>query len=198
MHGDEVKQFHDARGIDLRVAAIARADGMLRIAQVHEREGHLIGLEFPVGEFCECLVDGGIHERLQLPGAIGVRRCAGVLGRSRGRRKGKNRSEHTGEAVTVIHTALLNHRWTQMNMDLLMGRLDGPHFLSPHPGPLPWGEGESSAVFGLCPRRSWQSSGRKRRAWAAEGEGAGEGNDGSIATDCPKSKGPSEEHGGSR
>src|SRR5207249_9977688 len=39
-------------------------------------------------------------------------------------------------------------------MVILMGPLDGPHFLSPHPGPLPWGEGESSAVFRPCPRRS--------------------------------------------
>src|SRR5439155_2534353 len=37
---------------------------------------------------------------------------------------------------------------------LLREPLDGPHFLSPHPGPLPWGEGESSAVFGPSPRRS--------------------------------------------
>src|SRR5437660_3484140 len=29
-----------------------------------------------------------------------------------------------------------------------MGPLDGPHSLSPHPGPLPRGEGESSAVVG--------------------------------------------------
>src|SRR5947199_9725190 len=29
-----------------------------------------------------------------------------------------------------------------MNMDLLMRRLDGPHFLSPHPGPLPQERGK--------------------------------------------------------
>ena len=77
---------------------------------------------------------GGIHERLQLPGAIGVRRCARVLGRSGGERERKNRSENTDEAMAVIHTALLNHGWTQMNMDLLTGRLDS-HRLSQIQGP---------------------------------------------------------------
>src|SRR5439155_14685399 len=37
---------------------------------------------------------------------------------------------------------------------LLMGPLDGLHFHSPHPGPLPRGEGESPAVFRPYPRRS--------------------------------------------
>src|SRR5947207_10407656 len=41
------------------------------------------------------------------------------------------------------------HRGNRFGNDsplLLFGPLDGLHFVPPHPGPLPWGEGESSAV----------------------------------------------------
>ncbi len=83
-------------------------------------------------------------------------------------------------------------------LQLLMGLLDGLNFLSPHPGPLPWGEGESSTVSGPFLRRSLpsQCAQNTRRAAAVpsprgrgSGEGQGEGNDGSTATECRLSKG---------
>src|SRR5436309_1930089 len=121
---------------------------MLRVAQVHQRDGELIGLELLAGELCECLMDGAVHQRLHLSGASGAGRGGRVLGRSRGRRKCKNRSEDAGEAMAVIHTALLNHGWTRMNMDLNMGRLDSRIFFPLTPALSPWGEGESSPSSG--------------------------------------------------
>ena len=50
MNGAEVKQLHDAGRINLRVTALARANGMLPVAQVHECDGDLVGLELFVGE----------------------------------------------------------------------------------------------------------------------------------------------------
>src|SRR5207244_13119643 len=73
--------------------------------------------------------------------------------------------------------------------------LDGPHFLSPHPGPLPWGEGESSAVFGPSPRRSLpvqcaQNTVLGGGCSLSPGERVRvRGNDGSTVTDCRISKG---------
>src|SRR6266542_2356588 len=60
------------------------------------------------------------------------------------------------------------------------GTLDGLHSLSLHPGPLPWGEGESSAVLGAIPETELAKPVRKTRAsrWLfplPEGEGQGEG-----------------------
>src|SRR5438067_62898 len=54
------------------------------------------------------------------------------------------------------------------------------HFVSPHPGPLPWGEGESSAVSGPHPRRRLPNQRAQIPSWRKlfllhEGEGQGEG-----------------------
>src|SRR6266850_965299 len=71
---------------------------------------------------------------------------------------------------------------------LLMGPLDGLHFYSP----LPWGEGESSAVFRPYPRWSLPSQCTLNIAPGGGGslsprERAGVGG-GSTATDCRSSK----------
>ena len=64
MNGDQIKQLHHAGGINLRVAAIARANGTRPVAQIHECDGDLIGLELLAGVCCERLVDGFVHESL--------------------------------------------------------------------------------------------------------------------------------------
>src|SRR5439155_11711308 len=86
--------------------------------------------------------------------------------------------EDLGSWMTEIHTGL---------RDLAAGRDDISRyavqwFLSPHPGPLPWGEGEPCS-----PRRTIQISqlctGRCALSPLPEGEGQGEGNSGAYHPD---------------
>ncbi len=45
VHGDQVEELDDARGIDLLPAAIAGLHRLLRVAQVHQRHGDLVGAQ---------------------------------------------------------------------------------------------------------------------------------------------------------
>ena len=59
---------------------MARLRRMLRVTQVNQRDGDLVGLELVFGEICERLGDRLVHERSQLFGAL----AGGVLCLSRG------------------------------------------------------------------------------------------------------------------
>src|SRR5437867_8228852 len=62
-------------------------------------------------------------------------------------------------AARVASVSAQKERRTRRFMAAKLPRapLDGRHFLSPHPGPLPWGEGESCAVSEQYPRQSLAS-----------------------------------------
>src|SRR2546429_9165232 len=60
------------------------------------------------------------------------------------------------QPASKAHTARTRIE-VQVFMVFLMVGVGGLHFLSPHPGPLPWGEGESCAVSEQYPRQSLAS-----------------------------------------
>ena len=66
MHGHEVEELDDAGGIDLVAAAIAGLDGLLRVAEVHEGDGDLVGGELLRGETFERPRDGLVHDFLEM------------------------------------------------------------------------------------------------------------------------------------
>src|SRR5438093_1198933 len=118
MSGDQIKQLHHAGGINLRVAAITRANGMFPVAQIHECDGDLVGLEFLAGEFCERLMDGVVHEGLQSADACLARWRAFWLRQSCRRQCQREETDgNNGKVKGIFHAVAFNHSWTRMNTD---------------------------------------------------------------------------------
>ena len=78
MHGDQIEEFYDARGIDALVSTKTRSCWMLRITQVNQSDRKLRVGQFLIGKFGErglgCVVD----QLLQCVGASELSARTGI------------------------------------------------------------------------------------------------------------------------
>jgi hypothetical protein len=101
----------------LCLAAMTRANGMLQVAQIHESDCELVGLELLAGECCERLVHGVVRESLQSAGACFVRGSAVHLCGGCRQCNGQDRAEDADGVKRSFHGVAFNHGWTRMNTD---------------------------------------------------------------------------------